>query len=77
MVKVAKIAVWKVGAQYFESIEPATTAVRRAIIEELMLEDGEDGLIWDEVELNGCISDWVSTRWNEIERRVKEALAGT
>jgi hypothetical protein len=70
VVKVTKIAVWKIGDQYFEDATKATAVVRQQVILELIQ---EDGAVLDCPE---NIARWVACTFDKIEARVKAAMAG-
>lgn len=73
MVRVSKIAVWKVGiGEIYEDQKSAEAAVREAVIEELMAEQD----FHPEEDNRGMIAMWVSQNFDKMEARVKAAMAG-
>ena len=71
MVKVSKVAVWKIGNEYIEDATRAAQAVRRMVIEELLRERQ----VREPMSIEQ-ISEFVSTNYDQIETRVKSAMAG-
>lgn len=69
MVKVSKIAVWKVGDLYIEDAKEAVKVIRKEIIREVI---SEDSLSAYEDE-----ADYFAHHWEAIDQKVKAALAGT
>ena len=69
MVKVNKVAVWKVEGAYYESLDQAIKAVRTQAIRELIAEK-KANQYEDE-------ADMIADLWDEIETRVEKAMAGT
>lgn len=70
MVKVTKVAVWKIGPSYIEDAKAAEKEARRLIIREMMKKARRPRKGKDE-------ADWVGDNWDEIERRTKAAMTGT
>lgn len=71
-IRATKIGVWKIGDRYFEDFETTEREVRRLVVLELLAEQGPDGSPVDEK-----IAQWIAANWAAIEKRVKEALAGS
>lgn len=69
MVKVKKVAAWKIGDRFIEDAKEAEKVVRAEVIRELMKEDSASAYE-DE-------ADFFSHHWDTIEQRVKAAMAGT
>ena len=77
MVKANKIAVWKIGHQYIENYEDAEREVRRLAIIELLEESGG---VTEPFQLDGSydqVASFISDHWDALEKKVKEALAGS
>lgn len=77
MVKVQKVAAWKVGTMYIENADEAEKQTRRLVILELMEEQGG---LQKPLEFDGShdqVADWVIDNWDEVSRRTKAAMAGT
>lgn len=72
MVKVSKVAAWKIGSEYIEDAKAAEQRVRQLVVEELLAEQEESQLANDE-----DVAEWVAINWEEMESRVKKAMAGT
>ena len=72
MVKVSKVATWKIGSEYIEDAKAAEQRVRQLVVEELLEEQEDAKLCGDE-----DVAEWVATHWDLIVARVKEAMAGT
>ena len=72
MVKVTKIAAWKIGNEFFEDMARATTEVRRLVIIEMLEEEGPgmEGITPED------IASWIAGSFDKIEARVKAAMAG-
>ena len=70
MVKVTKVAVWKIGNIYIESAKEAEKETRRVVIQE-MIEATTDH------PSNQVSGDWIADNWDEIEVLTKKAMAGT
>lgn len=78
MVKVTKVAVWKVDGSYFEDAKQAEKVVRQMVIEELLTEQAPGIEKWEHhFESRHEMSEWVSMSWDAIENRTKAAMAGT
>lgn len=77
MVKVVKVAAWRIGGRYIEDAKEAEREVRKLVIIE-MLED-HPHKIWEDADEGATdnVADWVAANWDEIENRVKKAMAGT
>lgn len=69
MVKVVKVAAWRIGDRYIESAKEAERETRKLVIRELMAEDNASAYE-DE-------ADYMAHHWETIDKRVKEAMAGT
>ena len=69
MVKVAKVAVWKIGNTYIESAKEAEKETRRMVIQELIAEESPSAYA-DE-------ADYFAHYWETIEARTKAAMTGT
>lgn len=74
MVKVTKVAAWKIGDKFIESAKEAEAATRQLVIGELLADLHEDDEPFASAEK---LADWVSRNWDNILVRTKEALAGT
>lgn len=72
MVKVSKIAVWKIGNEYVEDSKEAEKAIRTAIISE-MIAEVEEGQILSAQDTG----KFVAESWDAISAKVKAAMAGT
>ena len=70
MVKVTKVAVWKIGNTYIESAKEAEKETRREIIREMLVAEENMGI-------GEGPADWIADNWDEISNRTKAALAGT
>lgn len=68
MVKVTKVAVWKVDGEFHEDLPSAIKACRTSIIREVLLEK-KDESYFDEADM------W-SSNWEEIQRRLDQVMAG-
>lgn len=69
MVKVTKVAAWKIGDKFIESAKEAEKETRRLVIQELMAEDSASAYE-DE-------ADYFAHHWDTIEARTKAAMAGS
>lgn len=73
MVRVTKVAVWKLeNGEIYEDQKSAERAVREAVIEELMAEKEFN----PEADNRGQVASWVAEQFTTIETRVKTAMAG-
>lgn len=70
MVKVTKVAVWKVGNTFIEDFKEAEQHVRCEIIREMLVAE-------ENMAIGESPAEWMSSNWDDIEARVKTALAGT
>lgn len=70
MVKVTKVAVWKIGNTFIESAVEATREVRRIIALELLEEGADEQLTLSEA------ADWIADNHDSLEAKVKAAMAG-
>jgi hypothetical protein len=70
MVKVSKVAVWKIGDQYFPDAQAATKETRRLVIEEMLVQE-------ENMFAGQSPSSWMADNWDSIEARVKAAMAGS
>lgn len=69
MVKVTKVAVWKIGDRFIESAAEATKAARLEIIREM--------LVNEENQFAGQgPAEWMSSNWDAIEAKTKAAMTG-
>lgn len=68
MVKVQKVAVWKVEGGFYENLDDATKACRAVVIREI-LQEAKANEYEDEAAMFAAL-------WDDIERRVDQALAG-
>ena len=75
MVKVSKVAAWKIGSEYIEDAKAAEQRVRQLVVEELLSEENPDGDVM--MGSDHDVAAWVATNWDLIVARVKEAMAGT
>lgn len=73
-IRATKIGVWKIGNSYFEDFESTEREVRRLVVLELLAEDNPEAEPFGGDE---DIASWVSLNWDTVEKRVKEALAGS
>lgn len=73
-IRATKIGVWKIGNNYFEDFESTEREVRRLVVLELLAEESPEAEPFGGDE---DIASWVSVNWDLIEKRVKEALAGS
>lgn len=69
MVKVAKVAAWKIGEEYIEDAKAAEQRVRELVLEEMMEEQKATGI--------KAFPAWMAKHWEEAEARVKKAMAGS
>lgn len=70
MVKVTKVAVWKIGAAYIESAKEAEKETRRMVIKEMLVAE-------ENMAIGESPADWFADNWDDINNRTKAALAGT
>lgn len=71
MVKVMKVAAWKIGEEYIEDAKAAEQRVRQLVLEEMMDEQKAAGIG------DFSFSSWMAKNWDEAEARVKKAMAGS
>lgn len=69
MVKVTKVAAWKIGEEYIEDAKAAEQRVRQLVVEEMIDEQKAAGI--------KDFPSWIAKSWDEIEARVKKAMAGS
>lgn len=74
-IKATKIGVWKIGDQYFEELEPAEREVRRLVVLELLSEDSPEAEVM--MGSDEDVAAWVAVNWSLVEKRFKEAFAGS
>lgn len=77
MVKVTKIAAWKIGNKFFEEATEAEAEARRIIVEELLAEQNPERKFDQWFENPADIAEWISRHWAVIEARLKAAMAGS
>lgn len=77
MVKVVKVAAWKIGDRYIEDAKEAERATRELVIRELLTEWSANGSGDPQLKLKDSIANWVAENWDAIESRTKAAMAGT
>ena len=74
-IRVIKAAVWKIGDKYFEELEAAEREVRRLVVLELLSEDNPEAEVM--MGSDEDVATWVAVNWSLVEKRFKEAFAGS
>lgn len=74
-IRATKIGVWKIGDQYFEDFETTEREIRRLVVLELLGEENPEGEVM--MGSDEAVAAWVADNWAIIEKRVKEATAGS
>lgn len=72
MVRVTKVAAWKIGDKFVEDVAEATKLIRRMVIEEILNEAYGSKDAFDVKE----IAEFLSSNFDKIEARVKAAMTG-
>lgn len=75
MVKVSKIAVWKIGDRLVEDAATAERCVREIVVGELLRETNQKPT-FEPMQIDQ-VATWVAFHHNMIEQRVKSAMAGS
>ncbi len=73
MVKVTKIAVWKIENSYYENAKAAEAAARRIILRDFLSYEGVD---LDEDQLDS-LADKLIDNWDSFQQQVAAAMSGT
>lgn len=74
-IRATKIGVWKIGDKYFEELEAAEREIRRLVVLELLGEDNPDAEAM--MGSDEDVAAWVAINWSLVEKRFKEAFAGS